>query len=318
MSFQLAAPQPARDASIRKGGEFCAAGIRQLSLAPVYSGTLIVEQGGGGDFEDIQLAIDGATDRDTVVVKPGEYVIEDTIDFSGKAITVRAEKGHGAQDTVIRMVGVGPVVSFARQEGLDSVLKGFTLTGGNVSRGYGGGVQCEHSSPTLADCTITKNSVTSSSMGYGGYGGGIYCKGSSPILNRCTITANSAANDGGGMNCTEGSHPKLTNCVITENSAGKGGGVCCYSSSPTFTECTLSANAAGAGAALYSSGSSSPILTGCTIARNESGWGAICCRDSSPTVTDCAILENSATEGGGIFCEPGSSPAFTGCTAKER
>jgi hypothetical protein len=40
-----------------------------------------------------QLAFGAAADGDTVLVKPGEYVITEPITFQGKAITVRSDGG---------------------------------------------------------------------------------------------------------------------------------------------------------------------------------------------------------------------------------
>ena len=45
--------------------------------------TIVVDPGGGGDFREIQPAIDVAADGDTVLVKPGEYVVAEPIDFNG-------------------------------------------------------------------------------------------------------------------------------------------------------------------------------------------------------------------------------------------
>jgi len=38
-------------------------------------GEIVVDPSGGGDFTEIQPAIDAAADGDTVLVQPGEYVI---------------------------------------------------------------------------------------------------------------------------------------------------------------------------------------------------------------------------------------------------
>ena len=44
--------------------------------------TLTVDLNGGADYTDIQTAIDAAADGDTVLVKPGEYVITEPINFN--------------------------------------------------------------------------------------------------------------------------------------------------------------------------------------------------------------------------------------------
>ena len=69
--------------------------------ASVDAETLVVDLGGAGPFRDIQSAIDASADGDTVLVKPGEYVIEEPINFKGKEIVVRGESG--AEATTIRM-----------------------------------------------------------------------------------------------------------------------------------------------------------------------------------------------------------------------
>ena len=50
--------------------------------APCGAATIIVDPSGGGDFIEIQPAIDAAQNGDTVLVKPGEYVITESIDFN--------------------------------------------------------------------------------------------------------------------------------------------------------------------------------------------------------------------------------------------
>ena len=50
--------------------------------APCGAATIVVDPGGGGDFTEIQPAIDAAADGDTVLVKSGEYVITEPIDFN--------------------------------------------------------------------------------------------------------------------------------------------------------------------------------------------------------------------------------------------
>lgn len=58
-----------------------------------FSATIVVPD----DYPTIQDAIDAASGGDTVLVKPNTYV--ESIDFTGKAITVVSEQG--ANGTII-------------------------------------------------------------------------------------------------------------------------------------------------------------------------------------------------------------------------
>ncbi len=168
--------------------------ISSVSLGSLSPAAVItVDLLGGGEYTDIQPAIDAAQEGDTVLVKEGEYVITESINFKGKAITVRGERCAG--ETTIRMGDVAAawsgVVVFENGENEASILEGFTLTAGSE---WGDpchpthGVSCSrNSSPTLRDCKVTRNSR-----------GGVYCsENSSPTFLNCAITANIAIAAGG-------------------------------------------------------------------------------------------------------------------------
>nr|HDM59669.1 right-handed parallel beta-helix repeat-containing protein [Bacillota bacterium] len=73
-------------------------------------------------------------------------------------------------------------------------------------------------------------------------GGGIFCEHSSPTIENNTISGNSADDGGGGgIKCCDGS-PTISNNTITDNTAHYGGGVCCQYSSPTIIDCILWGN----------------------------------------------------------------------------
>lgn len=240
-----------------------------LSLSPLSIAAVItVDLRGGEEHTGIQRAIDAAADGDTVLVKPGDYVIAEPLTFRGKAITVRGE--NGAKETTIRMSGTPldpsrrSVAVFDSGESETSVLEGFTLTRGaglgDPRSSHGGGVYCaEGAAPSLVNCTITGNSVD-------GRGGGVYCEASSPVLMGCAITRNSATDRGGGVHCRDSS-PLFTNCTITRNSSeSHGGGVYCQGSSPLLSRSTITGNSAESrGGGLYCGLRSSPTLSSCIV-----------------------------------------------------
>ena len=183
----------------------------------------------------IQGAIDAAVDRDLILVSPGIYF--ETIDFSGKALSVRST--HGAALTTIDGGGAGSVVTFENGESSLSVLQGFTITNGDGFAAHppgGGGITCRAASPLIARNLIVSNRAPG--------GGGIACHSrATPIIVNNIIRANTCALDGGGGVGCFGSSPVLTNNTIIGNvSDAKGGGIRCFGSRAAVTNCIVRAN----------------------------------------------------------------------------
>jgi parallel beta-helix repeat protein len=262
------------------------------------------------DYATIQAAVNAAVDGDEVVVAPGTYTGtgDEVVNMLGKTITLRASGTPG--ETIIDGEGQRRVVYCSSGEGADTLIEGFTITGGGHGS-FGGGIYCSNSSPTISNCEISNNSG-------GEVGGGIYFGGdSSPTITNCTIS-NNTAGAGGGISCSFYSSPTITGCTISGNTANYdvGGGIWCYGSSPTLTDCTISNNTADDdGGGIYCS-NSNPTLSGCTISDNTAadGGGISCGPYSSPTITGCTISGNTVNyDGGGISCHDDSSPTITGC-----
>ncbi len=232
-------------------------GCLALLGVPARAATLVVDLSGASDFTEIQPAIDAAQAGDTVLVRAGEYVVTQPIDFKGKAITVRSEAG--AEATTIRLSeprGNHNVVSFYSGETATANLDGFKLIGGRAP--LESGCQC--------------------------YFGGVWCThGSSPAITNCVISGNS-----GGVNCFDSSAPKLDNCVISGNS---GSGVDCFDSFATLTNCTISDNT-GFGVSYNNPKFSTVTLTvaSCTISGNSRG--GISSGYSALTLTNCIVWDN--------------------------
>ena len=200
-----------------------------------FSGNILVPS----HYGTIQEAIDAAVEdpdpllSDVVVVSDGNY--PECIDFKGKAITVRSESNDPRYALIDGSGFAGKsVVDFHSGEGTDSVLKGFTITGG--SGYFGGGIECNSSSPTIENCIIKENTAERD-------GGGIDCFNSGAVFADCVISLNNPGRDGGGISVYEcnSSSPSFFNCLIYGNSSiGKGGAVYVYNSSNiSFSNCTV-------------------------------------------------------------------------------
>ncbi len=212
------------------------------------------------DQPTIQAGIDAASDGDEVVVAPGTY--NEVINFNGKAIELHSS--DGANVTIIDGIGLNArVVECVGGEGSDTVLDGFTITGGD------GGIVCANSSPAILNCVIADNNADT--------GAGIECYRSSPTITNCTIQDNTANIIAGGVNCNAGSNPTITDCTITGNQATNGGG-------------------------MYIVNNSNPIIKQCVISDNTAAsfGGGLVVSGSSPTIEDSQIKGNTAASGAGM------------------
>ena len=301
-----------------------------VPLSTSSAAVITVDVNGTGNFTEIQPAIDSAETGDMVTVLPGEYVVTEPITFGGKAITLRSQ--DGPEQTTIRMSNdpLDPerasVVLFDNGETGASLLEGITLTGGTGSilpggsAGifYGGAVLSRDSSPTLRNCTISRNGTSS---GPALRGGGLAFLGiASPTVSDCTIVDN-AGESGAGL-FFDDSSPTITNCDISRNLAqrrvgpgqqGKGGGISFRGEGrPKITDCTISENSAGSGGGgiwLFGAGDKTHLsVTRCTISGNAGG--ALKLSKSSQDFIDCTI---SGNDGGGVVLRSNSVLRMTNC-----
>ena len=270
-------------------------------------------------LNSIQAGIDLCATGDTVLVGAGTYT--ENINFNGMAIAVTSEYGH---DTTIidgsspAHPDTGSVVLFISGENANSVLQGFTITGGTgtvdpVSGVLGGGILCSNnSSPTINNNTITSNAAY--------FGGGIDCVyNSSPLITNNTISANNAAGSGGGIDLYDNSSPTITSNVINGNNTGSSGaGIQCFNNcSPLISDNTITNNIAGTlGGGIRVADNSSPVIGDNQITGNQSfGGGAIICQGSntSPHIYHNTISNNIAPVGAGIECGSYASPTIERC-----
>jgi PKD repeat protein len=248
------------------------------------------------DYSTIQGAIDAAIAGDVIVVASGIY--GETIDFRGKAITVRSSDGPLV--TIIDGSGSsGSVVTAVSGEGPATVLEGLTITGGNALEG--GGMRNVGSSPTVRDCVFIENDASDR-------GGGMYNRAGSPTIIGTHFKLNSAAAMGGGMFNLEAS-PTILDSRFTQNTANKGGGMRNYlNSHPTVTDCVFDDNHADEeGGGMDNRKNSNPIVTSCLFVGNTARSGGAMhnyvgrtTAAGNPTLINIVMVGNSASEGGGI------------------
>jgi predicted outer membrane repeat protein len=184
-------------------------------------------------FQTIQEGIDAASDGDTVIVAPGAYF--EKVVFNGRAISLVSREGPA--QTTIDASREGSVVTFDRGEGAETVIEGFSITGGGGTY-QGSGIYCSGSSPTIANCRIYRNMSVHPHPG-----GGICCQSSNPTISNCLIYSNWSNEWGGGIWCYESS-PQIEGCAIVQNSAFYGGGgiACDDDCSPVVINCTIFGN----------------------------------------------------------------------------
>ena len=153
-------------------------------------------------FATIQKGIDSSSNGDSVIISEGTYL--ETIDFKGKAITVRSMEPNDptvVAATIIDANDIGAaVVTFDSDETTVSILEGVTVTGGLY------GIVIDGCTPTIRRCVINDNSSW-----------GIYCDSSSSDINDfmeisgCTIRDNGSYGFYGYGNIT------LSSCLISDN-----------------------------------------------------------------------------------------------------
>jgi hypothetical protein len=280
-------------------GELCV-GIALLAWAGVVAGdTHYVASG-----QSIQAVIDDPTvaGGDVIEVAPGTYTgpgrtetVPALVSFKGKAIRLRSSGGPAV--TTIDGTGYYHVVQCVSGEGADTVLEGFTITGGNADdlggpeppvHAGGGGMFNRDSSPTVRNCIFQGNSAGT----FGG--GGMFNDGGSPIVRDCTFNSN-VANPfgacGGGMHDRSGS-ATVTDCTFSGNSAGGGGGGLCGGS--VVTNCTFSENGAEVAGGIDNAG----VVTNCTFNSNNAiqGGGGI---GRAGAVANCVFVNNFSLFGAG-------------------
>ncbi len=256
------------------------------------------------NYPTIQSAIEACVDGDEVVIEPNTYTGAGNRDlsFGGRAITVRGtdpDDPNVVAATVIDCQNAGGGFYFHSGEDANSVLAGLTITNGHRENDIGA-IHCDQTSPTIANCNITRCS---------GVVGGIYGYYSSLTITDCTIT-DCEGIVWGAIFCEEAGRPIIANCTISGNTAGWfAAGIACDGNG-TITGCTISDNENLVTMEWYNNGGGitcggDTTITNCTITGNNClrGTGAGITSTAGTKITNCTISGNGT--GGSTFCTGG-------------
>jgi CSLREA domain-containing protein len=199
-------------------------------------------------------AADATPGTDTVVVKPGHYVLS----LGELAFGVGADSlsivGGGARDTIVDGNGQFRVMNI--DDG-HTTISHLTITGGHVV-GQGAGIFLNDLDLTLDHVAVVGNTATADTEGgFGGQGGGIFGNELVTITNSLIsgnvadgTGANFSGGQGGGIFGNEPLH--LTNVTVSNNTAtpadgavfshSQGGGIFVNEQDTTFTHVTITGN----------------------------------------------------------------------------
>lgn len=203
-------------------------------------------------FSNIQDAVSAAAPDDLVLVTDGVYRVTGQIGISR---TVTVQSVHGPAATWVR--GAYPLSTnrcFSLNGG--ARVDGFTIAGGYLAAGFGGGVQIG-TNGTLLNCVVASNYASSGGgvhVLYGGEvrncsillnsffddGGGVYIQYTGTVQS-CIIRGNYGVTTvgyrGGGVRTAAGANAVVRNCWIEGNRARAGGGI--YVNSGRIESCTV-------------------------------------------------------------------------------
>jgi hypothetical protein len=234
--------------------------ISSASAGSVQAETITVALDGSGAFSSIQEAIDAASDGDTVLVSPGEYVVHEPIHFNplrdppgpppAEVKNLSLRSNGGAAVTTIRLEASPPsgpdilrsVVGFQEGETSASSIEGFSITGAI----QGAGIVCDGASPLIRGCHVIGNGWVGILVGRG-----------SPRIESCAVSRSRLS----GVALNECS-AEVVDCTMTEN---VGNGISNYAGSSRITGCSVLSNGASG---LSTSGEPGPSIDRCKLVGN--------------------------------------------------
>ncbi len=198
--------------------------------------TWTVDDDGKADFDNIQAAVDAASDGDEIIVMPGTYTSSSSyvVNMKGKEVLLRSQEGP--QATIVSGQNQRTVFFCGNNEITSTIISGFTITQGEGNQG--GGILCLVSSPRVENCHIVNNHAFQ--------GGGIAALGSSSGMGEIIdcVFKNNEAYFGGAVFCDMGNF-WMTDCLVRDNIANITGGIHVYCCSVALQNTIVCSNTNG-------------------------------------------------------------------------
>lgn len=272
-----------------------------VAAGAASAATIHVEADGSGNAPSIAAALANAAPGDTVLVGCGTYYESDLTLVS--SVVLQSATGQ-ANCVTIDAGGVGRVF-YGSGLGSDTVIRGFTITGGSAQSepysGSGGGMFLEGGQgpgPRVEACVFVDNTARNGA-------GLLSAFGSAPQLHECVFERNQAIRRGGGWYLFE-SNAQITECVFVGNRSGEEGGGCFLNrSNPRVSSCVFEENDSADGAGGFATRLSEAFFRDCLWVRNTTGGGFVAEDSCFVTFDDCRWLENESVSqywslGGGL------------------
>jgi hypothetical protein len=235
------------------------------------------------DFPTIQSAINAAAPNDTVLVAPGTYI--ESINLLGKLIALTSS-GGAAVTTIQADRTNGSVISCISGEPIDSLISGFTISGGTGSTIQGGGgLLIIKSAMTVYECIFEGNAAVQ--------GGGVALIEGDLFISNCTFNSNHAVDEGGGLHSSN-AQLLADHCTFNFNCAHFGGGVHAHGGTTTLSNCDFLNNQA----------TSAPCETVDGLAGfTDAAGGAVHAETTELDIYHCDFIANNADFGGAVRIE---------------
>ncbi len=254
-----------------------------------------------GDFPTITIAINNASDGDTIIIAPGNYF--QPIDLGNKQISLIGS--GGPEVTTINAFGKGSALRITGGQSLDTVIEGLTFTGGLAYRGAG--VFINNASATIRNCHFINNHATLTAPGGSdpGDGGGLFIENGSLVLENCEFLANTAADLGGGAYVRTNTNVTMTACHFEGNIADRGAGMATFNGTASIFDSTFLMNGTTAdtnhGGGLHIAGSNSNVLVDRSLFEGNAIFDdgfAVMARDGSQVeLRNSLFLDNIGANG---------------------